>query len=227
MQRLLLLFPAVKAQVIRWSTNVYCNYCVLMTVFLHGQWLNMFFISLWLSLTPTAQQNLLIKHQPFLSPCFFQFCFLLTLLLCYLLFAFSSFFLLSCFHLLCPLFALCLTVFIPHLSQFFSLHLMEAKGRQNDAIIKHGLYNGHDTVGCFAVPQPPTGLMSLSLSWLAVPESLTYLCRLIPVTNQTKPTPNTLSVLYIYFNYESWESIFYLSNYAFTFVKSRVFIDII
>lgn len=58
-----LLFSAVKlAQVIRWSKPVYCNHLVLMTVFVHGRWLNMSFISLRLSQTPTGQHSLLIKH---------------------------------------------------------------------------------------------------------------------------------------------------------------------
>lgn len=46
-----------------------------------------------------------------------------------------------CFTCFTLLFLLCLTAFIQHLKQFLSFHLMEAEGRQNDAIIKHALYN--------------------------------------------------------------------------------------
>lgn len=102
-----------------------------MTVFVSGHWLNILFISLWLSLTPTRHRALLIKC-------------LLTEFFLFLSFPFS--FLLSplfsfCFTCFTLLFLLCLTAFIQHLKQFLSFHLMEAEGRQNDAIIKHALYN--------------------------------------------------------------------------------------
>lgn len=133
---LFLLFPAVKlAQVIRWSKPVYCNDLVLMTVFVHGQWLNISFISLRLSLTPTGQHNLLTKHLLSQSP-FLDF---------FPLISFICTFLLSFTH---SVFALCLTAPITHLSQFLSFHLMGAKGRQNDAVIKHSLCNSHSLVGC-------------------------------------------------------------------------------
>lgn len=71
---LLLLFPAVKlAQVIRWSVPISFNHLVIMTVFAHGQWLNICFISLWLSLTPTGQHNVLRKQLLSQSLCFFIF----------------------------------------------------------------------------------------------------------------------------------------------------------
>lgn len=82
-------------------------------------------------------------------------------------------FLLSFFlHFLRFIFALCLTALIPHLCQFISFHLMEAKGRQNDAVIKHSLCNSHGTVGCLLCLQSPTGLISLSTSWLLTLETL-------------------------------------------------------
>lgn len=75
---------------------------------------------------------------------------------CYLNLCVSSFlfpycfrpFALSCLLSLC-LCSVSLTALTPHLNQFLSFHLMEAKGRQNDAVIKHSLCNSHGTVGCF------------------------------------------------------------------------------
>ena len=132
---LLLLFPAVKlAQVIRWSKPVYCNHLALMTVFVRGQWLNMSFISLWLSFTPTGQHNLLITLAISISLFLSRFPLSLSLSL-----SLSPSLSLS----VCPV-SLC--SHIP--PQPISLHLMEAKERQNDAVIKHGLCNSGGTVGC-------------------------------------------------------------------------------
>lgn len=54
---------------------------------------------------------------------------------------------------------------MPHLSQFLSFHLMEATGRQNFAIIKHGLCNSHATVGCLPCHSLPLA-QCLTLSFL-------------------------------------------------------------
>lgn len=193
---LLLFFPAVKlAQVIRRLKPVYCNHLVIMTVFVGDQWLNIYFIPRLL--TPTGQRNLLLKH--LLSKClcfcllFFPFLFSLSISF---FFNFLLYFTMSLF--------LCLTVLIPHRKQFLSVHLMEAKGRQNDAIIKHGLYNSHGTVGCLLCWSLPLVQYLALVSWLPTPETHpvdTYLCRLThPIT--TKPTPNIHSLFDLFMIYD-------------------------
>lgn len=74
-----------------------------------------------------------------------------------------------CFTCFTLLFLLCLAAFIQHLKQFLSFHLMEAEGRQIDAIIKHALYNSRAALALLVVTQLPTGLMSLFPSWVTSP----------------------------------------------------------
>lgn len=150
------MFPAVElAQVIRWTKSGYCYHLVLMTVFAHDQWLNISFISLWPSLTPTGQDNQLIKH---LLPQSCFLCFIISFLLI-ALFLFHFFF----FQFV---FLLCFNAAIPHLSQFLSFHLIEAKGRQHHAITSMDYVTVTVVPWLFAVLQPPSGIRSVLLDFL-------------------------------------------------------------
>lgn len=91
------------------------------------------------------------------------------------------------FSLSCFL-SLCLTALIPHLSQFLSFHLMEATGRQNEVVIKHGLCNSHGTAGCLLCRSLPlVQCLSLPLDFPLQRLLLTdtYLCRFTPNHSQT------------------------------------------